>query len=152
MSSAFVYQELWPRGWFTLDALYADINVNPISGITGEFRGVGLQGVGYDVGSKAVVLNLFWANATTPATPAMPLEQMNERPANHGHRGLGNADSTKTDRTQRPNKAYIFCIWNATVFSWRLRSEQLELNKRKEENGLFFASPCLIVSCWLLNC
>ncbi|CAL8348739.1 unnamed protein product [Boreogadus saida] len=80
----------------------------------------------------AVVLNLFGANAplilwhpgpaaapcgpgtvtlgtaTTHATPAMPRERMNEWPGNHGHRGPGNADSTKTDRTQRPNKAYIF--------------------------------------------
>ena len=48
--------------------------------------------------------------ATSPVTPAMPRERMNEWPGNHGHRGPGNADPTKTDRTQRPNKAYIFCI------------------------------------------
>ena len=48
--------------------------------------------------------------ATSPVTPAMPRERMNEWPGNHGHRGPGNADSTKTDRMQRPNEACIFCI------------------------------------------
>ncbi|CAL8388559.1 unnamed protein product [Boreogadus saida] len=42
-------------------------------------------------------------SATTPSSPAMPRERMNEWSGNHGHRGPGNADSTKTDRTQRPN-------------------------------------------------
>ena len=49
MFAVFVYQKIRPRGFFTLDALYADIDVVQTSV---ESRGVGLQGAGYDVRSK----------------------------------------------------------------------------------------------------
>ncbi|CAL8369047.1 unnamed protein product [Boreogadus saida] len=69
---------------------------------------------------------LWWGRAPLAPNAKTPLDLtlILWRPGNHGHRGPGNADSTKTDRTQRK------------AFSWRLRSEQLELNKRKKENRL----------------
>ena len=70
--------------------------------------------------------------ATTPASPAMPRERMNEWPGNHGHHGPGNADSRKQIALRGLIRPTCFVFESI----WRLRSEQLELNKRKEVNGL----------------